>query len=267
MSNIATQIFHIFFLLCFCSEIWPITTQKNRNPSLQQGPCNLPSFLITEIQNYQPIADEIMNAAISGAWKGRTFEGVTTFVDKYVNRLSGTPELEESIDYMMEKMIAAGLDNVRGEDVQVPRWIRGEEKATLVEPVVKTISILGVGPSVGTPIGGISSEVIVVRSFDELDEKKDEILGKIVVYNQGWLGSYVETSQYRGNGPTRASAYGAVAALIESATPYSLYTVHTGGIYYGSTYPRIPAACITREDAEFLFRVYSRGELKKSVNL
>ncbi|XP_021966487.1 carboxypeptidase Q-like [Folsomia candida] len=211
MSNIATQ---IFFLLSLCSGISPLITQENRNQSLKQGPCTLPNFLITEIQNYQPIADEIMNAAISGAWKGRTFEGVTTFVDKYVNRLSGTPELEESIDYMMEKMVASGLDNVRGEDVQVPRWIRGEEKASLVEPVIKSISILGVGPSVGTPIAGISSEVIVVRSFDELEEKKDEIEGKIVVYNQGWLSSYEETSQYRGNGPTRASAYGAVAALI-----------------------------------------------------
>jgi carboxypeptidase Q len=195
-----------------------------------QGPCNLSPELIAEIQSYQETADRIINATLYGNWKGRTYQKLGDFVDKHINRLTGTPELEASIDYMMTKMREDGLVNVRSESVVVPRWIRGEEKAILVEPIglAKPIQIKGLGPSIGTGLRGISAEVLVVRSFDELDEKKDEIDGKIVVYNQGWLGSYGQTSAYRGSGPSRAAEYGAVAALVESITPYSLSTLHTG---------------------------------------
>jgi len=86
-----------------------------------------------------------------------------------------------------------------------------------------------------------------------------QVPGKIVVYNQGWLGSYGATSPYRGNGPINAAKYGAVASLIESVTPYSLDTPHTGGTNYEADLPRIPAACITREDADLLYRAYRRG--------
>lgn len=126
---------------------------------------------------------------------------------------------------------------------------------------MKSLRISGLGPSVGTPAEGLVGEVIVVRTWEELEEKKDLVNGKIVVYNQGWLGSYGATSQYRGNGPARAAEFGAIAALIESATPFSLDTPHTGGTNYDPSpnVTRIPGACITREDAEMLYRIYNRG--------
>lgn len=65
-----------------------------------------------------------MDTAINGDFKGRTYDELAKFVDKHINRLTGTPELEASIDYMMTKMMMDGLVNVRGEDVTVPRWIR-----------------------------------------------------------------------------------------------------------------------------------------------
>jgi carboxypeptidase Q len=84
------------------------------------------------------------------------------------------------------------------------------------------------------------------------------------VYNQGWLGTYGETVIYRGSGPVRAAEYGAVAVLIESVAPFSLDTPHTGGTNYTDAVPKIPAACITKEDAEMLYRMYSRGNKLKS---
>jgi len=88
-----------------------------------------------------------------------------------------------------------------------------------------------------------------------------KVPGKIVVYNQGWLGTYGQTAVYRGNGPVRAAEYGAVAALIESAAPFSLDTPHTGGTNYVQNVTKIPAACITKEDAEMFYRMQLRGKL------
>lgn len=86
-----------------------------------------------------------------------------------------------------------------------------------------------------------------------------QVPGKIVVYNQKYI-SYGETVQYRGAGATKAAELGAVAALIKSVTPFSLYTPHTGMMTYGENVTKIPAACITVEDAALLKRMADRGD-------
>jgi carboxypeptidase Q len=40
-------------------------------------------------------------------------------------------------------------------------------------------------------------------------------------------------------------------------------TPHTGHVSYEDKVPRIPAACITKEDAEMLYRMYSRGVISQ----
>jgi len=76
-----------------------------------------------------------------------------------------------------------------------------------------------------------------------------------VVYNQPWS-SYGESVAYRSEGANAASKVGAVAALIRSIAPESLYTPHTGTMDYAPDVVHIPVACITIEDAELLDRMY-----------
>jgi carboxypeptidase Q len=88
---------------------------------------------------------------------------------------------------------------------------------------------------------------------------KDQVKGKIVVYNEDWV-DYGTTVQYRVNGASRAAKYGAVAALVRSVTPNSIESVHTGIQFYDSAYPQIPVAAITTEDAEMMYRMQKRNQ-------
>lgn len=124
----------------------------------------------------------------------------------------------------------------------------------MISPREAEVAVLALGNSVGTPEEGIEAEVLVVRSFDELDQANfsEAANGKIVVFNNDFV-SYGVSVQYRSQGARRAAAYGAVAALVRSVTPFSLYTLHTGSQSYG-TGTKIPALSITVEDAKMFQR-------------
>ena len=80
-------------------------------------------------------------------------------------------------------MKADGLENVRGEPVMVPHWVRGAESAELVKPRAAKLAMLGLGGSVGTPKAGITAPVLVVSSLDELTRRAAEAKGKIVLFD------------------------------------------------------------------------------------
>lgn len=102
-----------------------IRFDKN-NVAFEEEPCHLDQALIGEIKGYEEVATNIREAALNGKFKGVAHLELTKFVDTYINRMSGSPELEASIDYMMQKMRDDGLANVRAENVEVPHWIRFE---------------------------------------------------------------------------------------------------------------------------------------------
>ena len=169
------------------------------------------------------------------------------------------PALERTIDWIIAKMKEDSLQNVRGEPVMVPVWVRGAESAQLVSPRTQNLPMLGLGGSIATPPAGITADVIVVGSFSDLAAKAAQARGKIVLFDVPFT-SYGETVQYRGRGAIEAAKVGAVAALVRSVTPYSQRTPHTGGMFYDSTVRRIPAAAVTVEDAEMMHRMQTRGE-------
>ncbi|NQV36710.1 MAG: M20/M25/M40 family metallo-hydrolase [Candidatus Marinimicrobia bacterium] len=190
------------------------------------------------------------------------FERLAELCDTFGHRLSGSQSLEDAIDWILTEMEADGFDNAHGESVMVPHWVRGNEELHMLEPWEENLAILGLGGSIGTPEEGITAEVIAVSDFEELARRKDEVLGKIVVYNAPFT-SYGKTVTYRYRGAIEAAKYGAVASLIRSVTPKSLNTPHTGGMTYADTVKKIPQAAITVEAAEMLHRMTKRGQAPK----
>ncbi|XP_013390053.1 carboxypeptidase Q-like [Lingula anatina] len=216
------------------------------------------SRVLKEVEKYQDVAQQIIDFTVNGKGKGQTYNRLATFTDKFGNRIAGSQNLENAIDYMLQQLKKDGLQNVHGEDVMVPHWVRGNESATMLLPRVHKMAMLGLGSSVGTPSGGIQAEVLVVKSFDELKKRADEAKGKIIVYNQQWV-DYGTSVAYRDFGADNAAKVGGIAALIRSVAPFSINSPHTGWQDYSNTTKRIPTACITIEDAEMMNRMADRG--------
>lgn len=177
-----------------------------------------------DIVRLKQTADRIIDFSVYGEGRNQTYNRLAEFVDKFGSRLAGSQNLENAIDYMLDTLKKDGLDNVHGEAVTIPHWVRGNEAAQLIQPRNHPLAILGLGYSVGTPPEGITAEVLVVRSFDELKARAGEAKGKIVVYNEDYV-NYGATVAYRSRGAAEGAKVGALATLIRSVTPFSTCSV------------------------------------------
>jgi carboxypeptidase Q len=209
-----------------------------------------------QVSQYRELAAQIIRAAQADS---SAYDRLGRMVDGFGHRLSGSEALEHAIDWVLAEMKRDGLANARTEPVKVPHWIRGRESAELIAPRRTPLVMLGLGGSVGTPRAGITAPVLVVSSFEELERRKEDARGKIVLFDAPFV-DYGVSVAYRRAGAVEAARAGAVASLIRSVTPYSIRSPHTGALRYDSTVTRIPAAALSVEDAMMLRRMQNRGD-------
>jgi carboxypeptidase Q len=219
-----------------------------------------------------PLADAYREAAArilaESAANDRAYARLAYLCDHIGARLAGSKALDEAVAWAAKTLRQDGQENVRTEKVMVPHWVRGDESAQLYTPVRRELHLLALGGSPPTPGNGVTAEVVVVGSNEELAALDPaRVKGKIVLINMAMAppdqpGShYGEVSEIRGKGPVIARQKGAAAALIRSLTARSLTTPHTGGSYYDtkSGEPRIPAAALATEDADLVARLAAEG--------
>jgi carboxypeptidase Q len=222
------------------------------------------ALLFGAAQTMRPLDLEYRDAAgrlIGAAMVDRdAYDKLAYLTTRIGNRLSGSSGLERAVAWVTAQMKADGLDNVRVQAVKVPHWVRGSESAQIVKPIQKSLNMLGLGRSVATPKGGITAPVVVVTDFDELEKLgAEKVKGKTVLYDESWQG-YARTVLYRGTGASRAARLGAVAALVRSVTPRSIYSPHTGALNYDPALPMIPSAAITAEDTAWIHQMTAMGQ-------
>jgi carboxypeptidase Q len=218
-----------------------------------------------------PIADQYRDVAgkiIAAAQADRDgWAKLSHLTDRIGHRLSGTRSLEQAVEWAVAAMKADGHENVRAEKVMVPHWVRGAESAALVAPVERPVALIGLGGSGATPRKGLVADVIVIGDFAELEAKRAEVKGKIVLFNRP-MGPYSDEKgpgygavvEYRGRGPSRAEKLGAKAALVRSLTSTSLRTPHTGSTRFEDGQKPIPSAAISLEDADLIARLVASGD-------
>lgn len=235
-------------LVALASPVWA-QSGKSKKPE-NAGPAWLAP--------YRPIAERIL-ATTKEASSGFSWDRLAFMTDTFGPRHSGSPNLDAALRWAEAEMKKDGLQNVRLEPVMVPHWIRGDESLEILEPFPNSVPLLGLGGSVSTRPEGVSGELMVVGSFDELTARQNEARGRIVLFNVPYT-TYGETVRYRGGGASAAAKVGAVAALVRAVGPPGMRTPHTGGMRYDETAPKIPTAAIPTEDADRFARMVKRGQ-------
>ncbi len=201
------------------------------------------------------ISDEILT-------HGKAYENLRYLTKQIGGRLAGSPQMVQAEQWGLKTMQASGADKAWMQECMVPHWVRGgKDEAIAFVHGNKTLNVVALGNSMGTGKKAIKAEVLEVRSFDELEAKKDQVKGKIVFYNYRFNDTYINTflsyrdaGQYRGQGPSRAAKYGAVAVIVRSLSHTTDNNPHTGATRYDSTIAKekIPAVAIGLRDADWL---------------
>jgi hypothetical protein len=209
------------------------------------------------------IADEILV-------NGRAYENLRVLCKTVGPRLAGSPGMLKAEAWGVKALQQAGADKVWLQECKVPRWVRGakEEAHYIVSGKKIALDVLALGNSLGTPSKGITAPVILINSFDELEQRKDEVKGKIVFYNYKFNPRYVKTfqaygeaSRYRGQGASRAAKYGALAVMVRSMSHATDNHPHTGGMNYDTNYAKIAAVAVGLRDADKLAEAITKNKV------
>lgn len=222
------------------------------------------------------ISDEILI-------NGKAYENLRHLTKNIGARLAGSQGMVKSEQWGLKIMQESGADKAYMQECMVPYWVRGgEDKAALkkktagaTEWTPKALDVIALGNSIGSGKNGISGEVIEVKSFDELEKRKNEVKGKIVFYNYKFNPTFIRTFQaygdankYRGQGPSMAAKYGAVGVVVRSMSHSTDNNPHTGSTRYDSAYAKIPAVAIGLQDADWLStEINAQAETTKPAQL
>ena len=216
-------------------------------------------FLFTGSGRAQSDSEVIRNIANEIYRHSTAYSNLYDLTKHVGPRLSGGPQTYLAEKWGEEALKQAGAEKVYLQETQIPHWVRGgkDEAALISGKNRQPLSVIALGNSVSTKIGGLNAPMILIRDFDELEKKKDEIKGKIVFYNHPfnpdfvWVfEAYSEAVPYRVFGASRAAKYGALGVVVRSMSSSTDNIPHTGAMIYNDSFPKIPALAVGLKDAD-----------------
>jgi hypothetical protein len=217
------------------------------------------------------ISDEIL-------LHGKAYDNLRVLTKQVGGRLAGSPGMVKAENWGLKMMQQSGADKAWMQECMVPHWVRGGKDEVVAtydghgKGIKKDLDVLALGNSMGSGKAGVTGQVIVVNSFDELEKRKDEVKDKIVFYNYKFNDTYINTflayrdaGHYRGQGPSRAAKYGAKAVIVRSMSHAADNNPHTGATRYDSAYAKIPAVAVGLQDADWLNNQINAGKVMISM--
>ena len=250
---------------CLSPMVWP----QPRPSTTLVAPPPLSKELVEQLQS-------VRDAALTSDYAWRQLAHLTENIGP---RPSGSPQAQAASEYVASEMRKLGLD-VHLEEARVSHWVRGDEKAELVEfpgqpgQVTQKIILTALSGGTATPADGITSDVVVVHNFDELTALgRDKVAGKIVLFNirydtrkaQAGLAfdAYGEAVIYRAKGGQAVAALGGSAALVRSVGSAEYRLPHTGFSFPAA----VPAAALAAEDADLVDHLAAQGRVRMHLTL
>jgi Zn-dependent M28 family amino/carboxypeptidase len=225
------------------------------------------------------LADQLQSVRDAALTSDYAWNQLAHLTENIGPRLSGSPQAQAAAEYVAAEMKKLGLD-AHLEEATVSHWVRGEEKAELVEfpsqppQVAQKIVLTTLSGSSATPPEGITADVVVVHSFDELTALgRDKVAGKIVLFNVRYdkrkaavgyaFDAYGEAVVYRGRGGRAVAELGGAASLIRSVGGAEYRLPHTGFSYPAP----VPAAALAAEDADLIEHLAAQGRVRMHLTL
>ena len=233
------------------------------------------SFTVVFAQNEDSIfirrvADEIL-------LNGKAYDDLRVLTKQIGGRLAGSTQMVKAEQWGLKTMQQAGADNVSLQECMVPHWVRGgKDKAEAYygrDPKQKrTLDVLALGNSIGS-MKPLKADVLEIKNYDDLEEKKNQVSGKIVFYSYKFNPAYMQTfraygeaAQYRGGGPARAAKYGAVGVIVRSMSHSTDNNPHTGSTRYIDSFAKVPAVAIGLQDADWLSAQLQNGNVSVTMH-
>ena len=189
-------------------------------------------------------------------------------------RLSGSPGGAAAVEWAHQEMTTLGLENIRLEEVTVPRWVRGEicDIRAAAGGAEHVLAACALGGSVGTPKGGLEARVIEVKSFGQLRALREKAKGAIIFFNRPFdvtlrntFMGYSRAVNQRSSGAVEAAKVGGIAAIVRSVTSAPDDAPHTGAMRYDDGIEKVPTAAISVVAANRLAALLARHGGEVSV--
>jgi hypothetical protein len=209
------------------------------------------------------LAADLRDQALEANEAWSILESLTTEVGP---RAAGTEGDARAVRWGQAKFKAMGFDRVTIEPVTFPRWVRGEETASVTAPYPQPLVVTALGGSIGTAAGGLTAEVVEFKTIKDLEDADDDSLGGRIAYISNRMQRFKNGAGYgpavaaRSKGASVAAQKGASAVLIRSIGTDDNRTPHTGMMRYTEGVAKIPAAALSNPDADLLSAMVKRGE-------
>ena len=191
---------------------------------------------------------------------------VTSLTTEVGPRLAGSQAEARARVWAIKTLTEKGFANVRNEPFEMNAWERHEEGAEILTPYPQPLAVTALGGSVSTKEDGLSAEVELFETLEDLKRAPAGSLSDRIAYVGHAMqrtqdgSSYGYFNEARTAGPSIAAGKGAVGYLIRSVGTDSHRFPHTGSLRYQQGVPRIPALALSNPDADQLERIAGDGK-------
>ena len=190
---------------------------------------------------------------------------VDSLVTEVGSRPAGSAADPRAVEWALSNLKALGFSNVRADPVTVKAWRQGPVSVDITAPFAHRLVATALGNSVGTPTGGLETELAYYPDLATLKaDTSDRAKGRIVFINQKTERSrdgsgYGTAVLARSAGAVEAARRGAVAVAIRSIGTDRDRLAHTGGMRYDPQLRQVPALAVSVPDADLIERLQRYG--------